>query len=439
MSFTPNDQLQKLYSLWSDYVTNCIKLSIQYNVILSDCISKTLQQNNVSLTELFSDTVQSKMRKSFDKTFREEMKRDDFIETVSKTMDSQFALSELFGANKSYQVFADMFSSWNKILEPLRDNLNRTDSEIIPMNERYHLIHYNSQKVNKKKTPILIVYSLINRHYILDLLPETSIVKHFVDNGFDVYATDWETPSSFDKEMTLEKYIHEYVENSVNKIREKTGSDKISLFGYCWGGIFSIIYSAMHTETVKKLILHATTIDLAKPDTVVEKWTKNANPDKIIEALGNVPGHLLNFVFTMRNPLEVIFKYPNYFKKQHSSNEIRQFFAIEGWLYDSRPIIGKVYKEIIQKIYQNNELIQGKMQVGKKIVDLNNLKMPLLNIVGLYDDLVPPESSRHVMCELPSKDKSLMEYPTGHVGLCISKKAHDELWPKVVDWISKRS
>lgn len=79
------------------------------------------------------------------------------------------------------------------------------------------------------------------------------------------------------------------------------------------------------------------------------------------------------------------------------------------------------------------------MQVGKRKVDLENLKMPVLNIVGASDDLVPPDSSKYVMCEIPSVDKELIEYPTGHVGLCISKKAHKELWPKVVDWIKKRS
>ncbi|MDH3313464.1 MAG: alpha/beta fold hydrolase [Nitrosopumilus sp.] len=439
MSFTYGEKLQEFHSSWIDYALNWNKLFIQYSAVLSDCISKTLQENRVPSTELFSDDVQSKMRSSFDEKFREEMKRDDFIDTVSKTMDSWFAMSEFFGTNRSYQLFADLFSSWNKILEPLRDSMNRTDSETIPMNGRYHLLHYKSAKPSSKKTPVLIVYSLINRHYILDLLPETSVVKHFVDNGFDVYATDWETPSSFDKDMTLEKYIHEYVENSVNKVREITGSEKVILFGYCWGGIFSIIYSAMHPDTVKNLILHATPIDLEKPDTVIEKWTRKTNPDKMIQTLGNVPGQFLNFVFTMRNPLEAILKYPNYFKKSRSADELRQFFAIETWLYDSRPITGKVYSEIIKKIYQKNELIHGKMQMGKKTVDLDNLKMPVLNIVGLYDDLVPPDSSRYVMCEIPSMDKSLIEYPTGHVGLCISKKAHSELWPKVVEWIAKRS
>ncbi|MCV0400119.1 MAG: alpha/beta fold hydrolase [Nitrosarchaeum sp.] len=406
---------------------------------MADSVTNAFEENNATFTSLVSENMREKMRKSFDRIFREKMKDERFIDSLSNTMDSWFALSEFYGINKSYQIFTDLFSSWNKILEPLRDNLNRTDSETIRMNGRYHLLHYKSKNKPQQKTPILIVYSLINRHYILDLLPEVSVVKHFIDAGFDVYATDWETPSTFDKDMTLEKYIHEYVENAVNKVREITSSDKVTLFGYCWGGIFSLIYSTMHANTVQNLILHATPLDLEKPDTVIEKWTEKIPPDVMVEKLGNVPGQLLNFAFMMRNPLENIFKYPNYFQKPRSADEIKQFFAIETWLYDSRPISGKVYCEIIKKIYHQNQLIKGKMQVGKRPVNLKNLKMPVLNIVGTKDDLVPPDSSKYVMCDIPSTDKELIEYPTGHVGLCISKRAHKELWPKVVNWVNKRS
>lgn len=426
-------------SAWLENIKNWNQLSIQYNANLADSISKAFDENNATLASLTSDDMRNKLRNSFDKTFREKMKDKHFIKLLSSSMDSWFVLSEFYGINKSYQVFTDMLSSWNKMLEPLRDSVNRTDSEIIQMNGRYHLLHYKSDNVHKKKTPILIVYSLINRHYILDLLPEISVVKHFIDAGFDVYATDWETPSNFDKDMTLERYIHEYVENAVKKIREITSSEKVTLFGYCWGGIFSLIYSTMHPTTVKNLILHATPLDLEKPDTVIEKWTDEISPDVMVEKLGNVPGQLLNFAFMMRNPLENFLKYPNYFQKPRTLDEIKQFFAIEAWLYDSRPISGNVYGEIIKKIYHQNQLIKGKMHVGNKLVNLDNLKMPILNIVGTNDDLVPPDSSKYVMHKLPSSDKELIEYPTGHVGLCISKKAHNELWPQVIDWLSKRS
>lgn len=438
MSPNYSESIQHFFQSWIEYAKNWNDLVVKYNSNLADSISKAFDDNNATVSSLFSENMRVKMRKSFDEAFRDKIREEDFIESVSKTMDSWFALSGFYGIDKSYQIFVGFFSSWNKMIEPLRDNWNRTDSEIIQMDDDYHLLHYKSNNTNKK-TPILIVYSLINRHYILDLLPKVSVVRHFIDAGYDVYATDWETPSNFEKDMTLQHYIHVHVENAVNKVREITGSEKVTLFGYCWGGIFSLIFSAMHPDLVKNLILHATPLDLEKPDTVIEKWTQKIKPDVMVEKLGNVPGQLLNIAFSFRNPLETMLKYPNYFQKPRTVDEIKQFFAIEGWLYDSRPISGRVYSEIIKKIYQQNELIQGKMEVGGKIVDLLNLTMPVLNIVGTNDDLVPPDSSKYVMCDIPSSDKELIEFPTGHVGLCISNKAHKDLWPKVVDWVNKRS
>jgi len=116
-----------------------------------------------------------------------------------------------------------------------------------------------------------------------------------------------------------------------------------------------------------------------------------------------------------------------------------QFFAIETWLYDSRPIIGEIYREIVDKIYKKNLLIKNRMKIGPKTVDLKNITMPVLNIVGMKDNLVPPDSERYIMCEFQGDDKELIEFPTGHVGLCISKEAHEQLWPKVTKWLASRS
>ena len=79
------------------------------------------------------------------------------------------------------------------------------------------------------------------------------------------------------------------------------------------------------------------------------------------------------------------------------------------------------------------------MRIGEKLVDLKKITMPVLNIVGSEDDLVPPESSRNIISKVASSDSKLIEFPTGHVGLCISSKAHEKLWPEVVQWLSKRS
>lgn len=431
-------KLEEFSNSWIKFLQNSYQLTLEYNAKLADSASKAVQDTILPVSVL-NKKDQKHMRKTFDNEFRDCVKESHFVNHLSKTINSWSKLSEFYGFDKSYQFFIDLFSSWNKLFEPLRDTVNRTESEKIPMKRNYHLLHYKSQNKDPKKTPVLIVYSLINRHYILDLLPEISVVRHFLDAGFDVYATDWETPSNQDSEFALKDYIHDHIENAVDEIRKLTGTDKITLFGYCWGGIISLIYSAMHPQTVKNLILHATPLDIEKPDTVIENWTKEIDPDIMVEKFGNVPGQLLNVAFTMRNPLETLLKYPNYFQKPRSFNETKVFFAIESWLYDSRPITGQAYREIIKKIYQQNQLIKGNMQIGNDKVNLENLTMPVLNIVGKYDDLVPPDSSKSIMETIPNSDKKMIEFPTGHVGLCISKKAHKKLWPKVTKWLDKRS
>ena len=285
----------------------------------------------------------------------------------------------------------------------------------------------------------MIVGSLINRHYILDLLPKTSIVRQFQHEGFDVYSTDWMTPASFDKDMTLQRYSEQYLENAVKKIQNLSGEKKISIFGYCWGGIFSLIYSATYPENVKNLVLHATPVDLEESPTAIEIWTKKMNVDKLVEVFGNIPGPFLNIAFLMRNPIEAYLKYFRFYSEPRTTDEIMTFFSVENWLYDSRPIIGLVFREIVNNIYKKNLLIKNQMYIDDNMIDLKKITMPFLNIVGEKDDLVPPQSSKPVNSVIGSKDKKLIEFPSGHVGLCISSRAHEELWPKVVRWLAEHS
>ncbi|MDH5666361.1 MAG: hypothetical protein OEY10_08690, partial [Nitrosopumilus sp.] len=152
-----------------------------------------------------------------------------------------------------------------------------------------------------------------------------------------------------------------------------------------------------------------------------------------------VPSSFLNIAFILRNPLEAALKYQFYFSQPRSIKEITQFFAVESWLYDSVPIIGKTFEKIIDEIYKKNLFIQNKMMLGDTLIDLKNITVPVLNIVGTNDDLVSAESSRTITDVISSKDKKTLEFPTGHVGLCISRTAHKRLWPEVGKWLIDHS
>jgi class III poly(R)-hydroxyalkanoic acid synthase PhaC subunit len=307
-----------------------------------------------------------------------------------------------------------------------------------------------SQKRGRKTPPVLVIYAFINRHYILDLLPEVSVIRNLLNQGLDIFATDWGTPSAYDKSLTMGHFINRYIDKSVDFIRKVTKSDRVSLFGYCWGGDLALIYTALHPKKVKNLITIATPGDFDLDNSLLSVWARSVKEDYLLDAFGNIPGILLNAAFNLRRPIEYSHKYFHFFEQPHDLESIAEFFATETWLYDSPPIIGEIYREFVEYCYKQNLLIKSKMRIEGAgngdddndyvVINLKNINIPFLNIVAEKDDLVSPSSSKalnNVLTE--SHDKSLIEFKSGHVGLMIGKQAHKELWPKVGEWIKIHS
>ena len=380
--------------------------------------------------------VMSKIRDIFDSKLREK----GFVSIGSETVESYSELAKITGFGKVYQNISTLASVWNNtFIEPLRDTLWRTPSQKIYEESKFALFRYDQTSDTIDHAPLLINYAFINRHYILDLLPQVSVVKNLLSQGFDIYATDWGTPSTYDKELTVGHYVNNYLDNSVDLIRERTKSDKVSLLGYCWGGDLVLIYAALHPEKVKNVITLATPGDFHADDGLLSLWAKSMDVDAVIDALGNVPSALLNTAFALRSPIDYLHKYPHFFEKPRDWESVMEFFATEIWLYDSPPVIGEIFRKFVKDCYQKNLLIKNQMEVAGMRVELKNINMPYLNIVASMDDLVAPESSKALNKVIGSTDNKLIEFPSGHVGALIGPRAHKELWPKVGSWLKERT
>ena len=279
-------------------------------------------------------------------------------------------------------------------------------------------------------------------------MPEVSVVRSLLNQGLDIFAADWGTPSTYDKSLTISHFVNSYLDKSIDLIRKFTKSDKVSLFGYCWGGDLALMYASIHPEKVKNLIIVATPGDFDLDNSLLAVWTKTMKEDLLLDTFGNLPGILLNAAFVLRNPIEYGHKYFHFFEQPRSSESVTQFFATETWLNDSPPIIGEIYREFVEHCYKENLLIKNKMRIREghannnfdTVVNLKNIDMPFLNIVAKRDDLVAPSSSKALNDALTeSHDRSIIELNSGHVGLMIGKDAHKQLWPKVGKWLNERS
>ena len=328
--------------------------------------------------------------------------------------------------------------------------------DVIHLKGKTRLLHYHGIKEKegeKNAKPLLIIYAPINRFHVMDLNPKRSIIRNLLSNGLDIYLLDLGYPSKEDDKLSLKDYV-DYIKDAVQTILKKEEEEgksqenkKVSILGYCWGGILALIYTALESantlknkddddNTVKSLTLMATPVDFSKENTILANWSRVVDIDKIILEFGNMNGQILDLAFAMRNPPRYTFdKYYKLFKRLYDKEFVNTFIDVERWLYDTPPVPGNLHRQIIDNCYKDNLLITKKMKIDDNYIDLRNITIPILVIDAEKDDLVTTESAVAVSDYVSSNEKDFLKSPGGHVALCISDSAHEKLWPKAAKWI----
>jgi polyhydroxyalkanoate synthase len=316
-------------------------------------------------------------------------------------------------------------------------------SEVVYEEDRLKLLHYISTQKPRFATPLVFVYALVNRPYILDLKKGRSVVANFVEAGFDTYLLDWGIPTSADRHLTLDDYLNGYLANVLDFLRERTGADQANILGYCMGGTMSAMFTALHPRRIQNLILLAAPIDFAGNESLLSVWSRaeNFDVDKFVDAFGNCPAEFLQATFLLMRPVGNLIEKPiRFYEHLHEEKFIEDFLTTETWLQDNIPVPGEVYREFVKYLYQKNLLMQNRMPVGKRIVDLQSIQCPILNITAEKDDLVPSSQSTPFNDRVGSKDRQRLSLKdSGHIGLAIGGRAQKEIWPAACAWLSERA
>jgi polyhydroxyalkanoate synthase len=326
-----------------------------------------------------------------------------------------------------------------RVSEMEKLEVGMTPSEVVYTENKLELLHYESQTDEQNEVPILIVYALINKPFILDLQPDRSVVRRLLDAGHDVYLIDWNEPSRLDKHLGLHDYINRYIDNCVDEVRERSGQEKINLLGYCMGGTFSTIYTALHGEKINALGLMAAGLHFDDSGGVLEKWGDEEyyDPKSVVETFGNVPAAMLDDGFKLMDPVDnYVRKYITFYENMESDGFVENFGRMEKWLDEGIDLAGTAYIEFLENIYQDNALYKNEMYLNDEHVDISKIDVPILQIIGEYDHLIPPEASKpfNEVVGTPAEDITTIEYSTGHIGMAVSGSTHSEVWPKVCDW-----
>jgi polyhydroxyalkanoate synthase len=276
---------------------------------------------------------------------------------------------------------------------------------------------------------ILFVPSLINRAYILDLMPEASFMRWLAARGAHPYLLDWGWPGEIERKFTLTDYIAGRLERAIAAI-----PGPIVLAGYCMGGLLALAAALRDPRKFRGLALLATPWDFQAADAAQARRLAESLP--LLEPMMNVSGTLpidaLQTLFTMIDPFGVGDKYRNFSSQNQASARARRFVAMEDWLADGVPLAAPVARETLGGWYGANSPAAGAWRVAGLAIDPSRLTLPCFCAAPARDKLVPPESARPLAAAIPNA--TYIEPHAGHIGMIAGTHAQDALWEPFKAW-----
>jgi polyhydroxyalkanoate synthase len=286
--------------------------------------------------------------------------------------------------------------------------------------------------------PLLVVPSLINRAYILDLAPGQSLLRYLSSQGLRPMLVDWDAPAAEERRFGLDDYIAQRLEPALDAAREEAGVAPV-VMGYCMGGLLALVLAARRPREVKALALLATPWRFhAERAEHARLLGALAEPiARSFAALGEVPVDVLQALFFAQDALTALRKFTRFAELAEDSAAARGFVALEDWLNDGVSLAVTVARECLGGWYGEDLPGQGRWRVAGRRVLPAEIQAPSLVVVPGNDRIVPPKTAEALADDLPNAER--MTPPLGHIGMITAREAPSAVWAPLAAWLKTQS
>ena len=321
-----------------------------------------------------------------------------------------------------------------------RPGVGLTPKDVVWRHGRAELWHYRTGH-SRYGPPLLIVFSLVSRSYILDLTPGNSFIEHLLAAGFDVYLLDWGVPDARDAANRLEDYVDVAIPAAITQVCHRAGTDKVNVLGYCFGGILALMHAAHHPSSpLRSLTVMATPVDFTQLGPLGDAFrTTGLDVESILGDDGNVPPRVMLQAFRSLTPMAEVTQYVNLWERLWNDEYVAAYRAMTGWATDHVPFPGAAAKQTVQMLLRDNALMNGRLVLGGDQVSLAGITVPFLSVLGVRDHIIPEPTSAPVMDLVGSADKHELRLDGGHVGLVVGRTAAKTAIPTIIEFLRLRS
>jgi polyhydroxyalkanoate synthase len=292
--------------------------------------------------------------------------------------------------------------------------------------------------------PLLLVFAVMNRPYILDLRPGHSYVEFMLKKGYDLYLLDWGCPGPEDKNMNFGDYTLEYLPRAIRKLKAVSKVEEFSMLGWCIGAIIATSYAALRPDDgLRNLILLTAPLDFSDKEGITfARWTAEPyfDVDKVLQTFGNMPAEMIEYGAKALKPVEnYVGSFLRLWDNINDPKVVEAWHAMNTWVTDNIPMAGATFRQLVVDLYRNDRLMKGEWVLRGERVDLDKIRANLLTVIAETDHITPPCQSRAIMGKVSSKDKELFSIPGGHIGIMAGSGAAKVTWPHLDGWLGRRS
>ncbi|MEQ8964340.1 MAG: alpha/beta hydrolase [Azospirillaceae bacterium] len=287
--------------------------------------------------------------------------------------------------------------------------------------------------------PVLVVPSLVNRGYVLDLTEATSLMRWLAagpapGGRFRPLLVDWGWPDEAARHFTLTDYVAGRLERAFEAALTTTGGP-MPVLGYCMGGLLAVALAARRRD-VSALALLATPWDFHAEDpgraTRLAAAMEPFRP--AIATWGALPVDGVQMLFAMLDPLLALDKFARFARMPEDSPRVEPFVALEDWLNDGVPLAGPVAMECLDGWYGRNTPAAGAWAVAGAPVVPETLSLPSLHVVPDRDRIVPPASARGLAGRIPGSET--LSPALGHIGMIVGGRGRAQVWEPLASWLA---
>ena len=284
--------------------------------------------------------------------------------------------------------------------------------------------------------PVLVVPSLINRGYILDLTERNSLMRHLARDGFRPFLVDWGAPGRQEREFDLTAYVCWRLEPVADEIFDATGRAP-ALIGYCMGGLLTLALAARRPDRAAALALLATPWDFHAGQEATIRLLQAMSPglSAAIDHWGELPVAVLQAMFTGLDPYLTADKFRRFADIKAGSEQAVKFIVLEDWINDGVPLVGPTARECLFDWYLENAPARDAWRIDGEAVRPGGIRAPSLVVVPEKDHIVPPQSAYPLAHALPGA--GVLTLTAGHIGMVSGGRAQSTLYEPLSLWLNQ--